>query len=95
VHAAAIAKARRKGAARLADLVYSGVPASMFGSEQKIEIGFMSGKSNVVYCLESRGIEPDEALVTRILDEAKRASTVLSEDRIDEIVAAYRRGGSQ
>ena len=95
VHAAAIVKARRKGAARLADLVYSGVPASMFGSEQKIEIGFMSGKSNVVYCLESRGIDPDEALVTRILEEAKRASSVLSGERIDEIVANYRRGGSQ
>jgi len=95
VHAAAIVKARRKGNSHLADLVYSGVPASMVGLEQKIEVGFMSGKSNVVHCLEVRGIDPDEELVARILDEAKRSSAVLSVERIDEIVAAHRRGGSQ
>ncbi len=48
VHAAAILKARRKGSEWLADRVYSGVPASMVGLGQLIEIGFMSGKSNVV-----------------------------------------------
>ncbi len=94
VHAAAILKARRKGSEWLADLVYSGVPASMVGLAQKIEIGFMSGKSNVVYCLEERGIPADDALVARILDAAKRSDAVLSGEAIDAIVANYR-GGSQ
>ncbi len=90
VHAAAILKARRKGHDWLADLVYSGVPASMVGLAQKIEIGFMSGKSNVVYCLEERGVPPDEELVARILDAAKRSDAVLSNEAIDAIVARYR-----
>ena len=58
VHAAAVIKALRKGDAGLADQVYSGVPAGWFGKRQSIEIGFMSGESNVVYWLESRGIDP-------------------------------------
>ena len=54
VHAAAILKARRKGADALADAVYSGVPAGMVGLSQTVEIGFMSGRSNVVFALEAR-----------------------------------------
>ena len=58
VHAAAIIKAMQKGDAWLADRVYSGVPAGMFGRHQEIGIGFMSGASNVGYWLRQRGIEP-------------------------------------
>ena len=47
VHAAAIIKAEKKGDAWLADRIYSGVPAGEFGREQEIEIGHMSGESNV------------------------------------------------
>ncbi|NNM33962.1 MAG: 2-isopropylmalate synthase, partial [Gemmatimonadetes bacterium] len=43
VHAAAIIKAEAKGAAWLADRIYSGVPASMVGRNQEIEISPMSG----------------------------------------------------
>ena len=57
VHAAAIIKARNKGDEWLADRVYSGVPAAMVGRHQKIEVGPMSGESNVVYWLSERGIE--------------------------------------
>src|SRR4249920_3975742 len=57
VHAAAIINAEKKGHAWLADRIYSGVPAGMFGKEQEIEIGFMSGESNVVYWLQKRKIE--------------------------------------
>ena len=39
----------------LVDAVYSGVPASLVGREQEIEVGPMSGKSNVVFWLEKRG----------------------------------------
>jgi isopropylmalate/homocitrate/citramalate synthase len=52
VHAAAVIKAFKKNDAALADAVYSGVPASLVGREQGIEVGPMSGKSNVVYWLE-------------------------------------------
>ena len=59
VHAAAVIKAFRKGDPTLVDAVYSGVPARMVGREQEIEIGPMSGKSNVVFWLEQRGLAAD------------------------------------
>jgi 2-isopropylmalate synthase len=90
VHAAAILKARRKGADRLADAVYSGVPAGMVGLAQTVEIGFMSGKSNVLFALETRGIEATDELVDHLLREAKASPTVLSDERIDAIVAEHR-----
>ena len=52
VHAAAIIKAQAKGDHWLADRIYSGVPASLFGREQLITIGPMSGLSNVHYWLK-------------------------------------------
>ena len=86
VHAAAVIKSYRKGDQRLADIVYSGVPAAEFGLEQVIEIGPMSGKSNVIYWLEKRGIEPDETRVNRIYERAKSAHGVLEEQEILELV---------
>lgn len=86
VHAAAVIKSYRKGDQRLADIVYSGVPAGEFGLEQVIEIGPMSGKSNVIYWLEKRGIEPSETLVNRIYEHAKAAHAVLEEREILELV---------
>ena len=86
VHAAAVIKSYRKGDQRLADIVYSGVPAGEFGLEQVIEIGPMSGKSNVIYWLEKRGIEPSETLVNRIFERAKAAHGVLEEREILELV---------
>ncbi|HEX6732034.1 MAG TPA: LeuA family protein [Pyrinomonadaceae bacterium] len=82
VHAAAVIKSYRKGDRQLADIVYSGVPAAEFGLEQVIEIGPMSGKSNVVYWLEKRGYEPNEERVNRIYERAKAASGVLEEHEI-------------
>ena len=86
VHAAAVIKSYKKGDRRLADIVYSGVPAGEFGLEQVIEIGPMSGKSNVIYWLEKRGIEPSDERVTRIYDHAKEASAVLAEEEIMQLV---------
>src|SRR6476469_3788404 len=77
VHAAAVIKSYRKGDQRLADIVYSGVPAGEFGLEQVIEIGPMSGKSNVVYWLEKRGYEASDSLVNRIYERAKASTGVL------------------
>jgi 2-isopropylmalate synthase len=82
VHAAAVIKSYKKGNPQLADLVYSGVPAGAFGLEQVIEIGPMSGKSNVIYWLEKRGYEAGEERVNRIYECAKGSSSVLSEEEI-------------
>jgi 2-isopropylmalate synthase len=86
VHAAAVIKSYKKGDPQLADLVYSGVPAGEFGLEQVIEIGPMSGKSNVIYWLEKRGFEADEERVNRIYECAKRSSAVLLEEEILKLV---------
>jgi 2-isopropylmalate synthase len=86
VHAAAVIKSFRKGDQWLADAVYSGVPARMFGRNQLIEIGPMSGKSNVIYWLESRGIEPTEERVERIFKRAKQSKSVLSDPEIMELI---------
>jgi len=86
VHAAAIIKAMRKGDPELIDAVYSGVPASLVGREQQIEIGPMSGRSNVVYWLERRGLEATDELVDRIFTKAKSSSGVLTEEETLSIV---------
>lgn len=82
VHAAAIVKAFKKSDRDLADAIYSGVPARLFGLEQVIEIGPLSGKSNVIYWLESRGITPTEELVERIFSAAKQSERILTEEEI-------------
>jgi 2-isopropylmalate synthase len=86
VHAAAVIKSYRKGDRRLADIVYSGVPAGEFGLEQVIEIGPMSGKSNVIYWLEKRGLEASEIRINRIYEKAKSAHGVLEESEIMALV---------
>jgi 2-isopropylmalate synthase len=86
VHAAAVIKSYRKGDAELADLIYSGVPANLFGLRQIIEIGPMSGKSNVIYWLESRQIEATEERVARIFERAKSATAVLGEDEVRGLI---------
>jgi 2-isopropylmalate synthase len=86
VHAAAVIKSYKKGDRHLADIIYSGVPAGLFGLEQLIEIGPMSGKSNVIYWLEKRGFESSEDRVNRIYDCAKQASAVLEEAEIMRLV---------
>lgn len=82
VHAAAVIKAYRKQDPALVDAVYSGIPASLIGRTQEIEVGPMSGKSNVIYWLETRGHEATEARVERIFAAAKRAQGVLTEGEI-------------
>jgi isopropylmalate/homocitrate/citramalate synthase len=82
VHASAVIKAFRKNDVALVDAVYSGVPASMVGREQEIEIGPMSGKSNVLFWLERRGVRADDATVERIFAKAKASTCVLSEEEI-------------
>ena len=87
VHAAAVIKAFRKGDAWLADRVYSGVPAGEFGLRQRIRIGPMSGKSNVVYWLEEHSLEPSEERVQKIFQAAKQSDRLLEDDEILALVA--------
>lgn len=82
VHAAAVIKAYKKGDIELANSVYSGVPSHYFGLEQIIEIGPMSGKSNVIFWLERRGIAAADDLVDRIVQRAKASDRVLTEEEI-------------
>jgi 2-isopropylmalate synthase len=82
VHAAAVAKALARGDQWLADHVYSSVPAEWFGLRQSIEIGPMSGASNVVHYLKSRGVAAEPATVERVLSAAKSSDRVLREDEI-------------
>jgi 2-isopropylmalate synthase len=82
VHAAAVIKAFKKGDVELANSVYSGVPSQYFGLEQIIEIGPMSGKSNVIFWLEHRGLAPSEELVDRIFQRAKASDHCLTEEEI-------------
>jgi len=91
VHAAAIAKAYRNHDVKLADAIYSGVPAHLFGLEQIIEIGPMSGKSNVIYWLGKHAIAATDDLVDRILLAAKHSSKVLTEEEILALVPASAR----
>ncbi len=84
VHAAAVIKAFRKGDVELANSVYSGVPSHYFGLDQVIEIGPMSGKSNVLFWLERKGIEPSEEVVERIFQRAKTSDRLLTESEILE-----------
>lgn len=89
VHAAAIIKAQRKADHYLADRVYSGVPAGMFGRHQEIEVSHMSGISNVVFWLESRRLPSHRALVDAIFSRAKAGTRVLSEAELMALVREH------
>ena len=86
VHAAAVIKAFRKGQDWLADRVYSGVPASLVGRRQQIEVGPMSGESNVVFWLQSHGIEATPERVRAVFQRAKSVDRMLSDEEIHGVV---------
>jgi len=92
VHAAAVIKALKRKDMWLADRVYSGVPAAEFGLSQKIEIGPMSGISNVHYWLSSRGKPSDDALVRAVFDKAKASNRVLEDEEIEAVVREFSPG---
>ncbi|MBK5260748.1 MAG: 2-isopropylmalate synthase [Thermoanaerobaculia bacterium] len=82
VHAAAIIKAKRKGSEWLADRVYSGVPAGMFGLQQIIEVGPMCGLSNVIFWLDANGYPQEEALAQEIFQLAKSTNRMLTDEEL-------------
>ncbi|MBI5170453.1 MAG: 2-isopropylmalate synthase [Candidatus Eisenbacteria bacterium] len=94
VHAAAVIKAYKKGEAWLADRVYSGVPAGMVGRHQEIEVGPMSGESNVVFWLQTRNIEPTPERVQAVFQRAKSVDRVLTDDEVHAVLAALAEAGT-
>ena len=84
VHAAAVIKAFKKGDTWLANRVYSGVPADLFGLEQSIRVGPMSGRSNVAFVLSKRGIEATDEQIQRVIDKAKQSPRLLTEGEVLE-----------
>ena len=92
VHAAAVIKALNKNDSWLADRVYSGVPAGEFGLEQTIEVGPMSGLSNVQYWLSSRGFPVDDELVRTVFKKAKASNRVLEDEEIEQIAREFTTG---
>lgn len=90
VHAAAVIKALNKHDDWLADRVYSGVPAGEFGLKQTIEVGPMSGLSNVQYWLSSRGYPVEDELVRVVFDKAKASNRVLEDEEIEQLVRTFK-----
>jgi isopropylmalate/homocitrate/citramalate synthase len=88
VHAAAVIKAFRKNDVELANSVYSGVPSHVFGLEQVIDIGPMSGKSNVIFWLERHGFAVDDGCVERIFRKAKASDHTLTDEEIRQCIQA-------
>jgi 2-isopropylmalate synthase len=91
VHAAAVVKAYRMGDRALMDAVYAAVPASLVGREQEIEVGPMSGRSNVVFWLEKRGLPTTDEIVDRVFAAAKASNRTLTHDQVQLIVDEVRR----
>lgn len=93
VHAAAVIKAKRRGEDLLANLVYSGVPAHVIGRRQEIEIGPMSGNSNVVHYLSERDLPHTPEIIRAVLTEAKKSDHLLTEEEVVRIVKEVEVGG--
>jgi isopropylmalate/homocitrate/citramalate synthase len=91
VHAAAVIKAFKKDDPTLADRVYSSIPARMVGREQQIDVGPMSGRSNVIYWLQRRGLDASDQVVERIFLTAKQSSHVLTEAEIMALMTSGER----
>jgi len=83
VHAAAIIKAMKKGDQWLEDCVYSGVPASIVGRKQSIEISPVSGLSNVRFWLSRNGYDAeDEEMCQAVFALAKTCDHTLAREEI-------------
>ncbi len=86
VHAAAVIKSLQKQDLELADRVYSGVPAAWFGRRQEIELGPMSGRSNVTWWLEAHGHAASPRHVNALLAAAKASDHVLSDAELETLL---------
>jgi isopropylmalate/homocitrate/citramalate synthase len=79
-----------KGEDWLSNCVYCGVPASMVGRRQSVEIGPMSGEHNVRYYLRQHKIDEEPVYIEKILAAAKRSDVLLTEKDVLRMVAVMR-----
>ena len=89
VHASAVIKAMKKGDHWLADRVYSGVPAGDYGLQQKIRIGHMSGRSNIIWWLQQNSYEATDDLVEHMFEVAKQQRKLMQDGEVHKIVNNY------
>jgi 2-isopropylmalate synthase len=61
----------------------------MFGLEQIIEVGPMSGLSNVVYWLASHGYAQEESLAKEIFQRAKSTNRILTDEELHSIARRW------
>jgi 2-isopropylmalate synthase len=89
VHASAIIKAIEMGDEWLVDWVYSGVPASLVGCEQTIEVSPVSGMSNVRYWLNEHGYDgSDDDLAQSVFALAKQSDHTLTANEIEAVIGS-------
>jgi 2-isopropylmalate synthase len=82
-----VLKAMHKGDRSLVDAVYAAVPASLVGREQEIDIGPLSGRSNVLFWLERRGLTASDLVIDRVLHSARASNRTLTELQIRQILS--------
>ncbi len=63
----------------------------MFGRQQEICVGPMSGVSNVTFWLDKRGHQSSEGLVQAILKVAKASDHNLSDEEVSAVVDRHAR----
>lgn len=85
VHAAAMFKALERHDEELLDSVYSAIPSAWLARRQQVEVGPLSGASNIRFWLRSHGYPASEAVTARILESAKAADRVLSEEELHHL----------
>jgi len=56
------------------------------GRHQEIEVGPMSGRSNVVFWLESRGLPATDEVVDRIFAAAKASERTLTHEQVESLI---------
>ena len=61
----------------------------MVGKKQVIEVGHMSGESNIYAWLATHGYVPSPELVAEIYRTAKRSSRTLHDDELEQIVRKF------
>ena len=89
VHASAVIKAMKKGDHWLADRIYSGVPAGDYGLQQKIRVGHMSGRSNIVWWLKENGYEQTDELVEHMFEIAKNQRRLMPDEDVKAAVEEF------
>lgn len=89
VHASAVVKAMKKGDHWLADRIYSGVPAQEYGLEQKIRIGHMSGRSNIIWWLNKNEYKITDELLQYLFNVAKSQTRLMEDEEVHLAISKF------